>query len=86
LGDLGAFPVGVDRPSLAVLKVIEEFAISGRSHVPGPDDVRSVDIGFVVNPLKARRRNLAVADENKMFAREAIQISEDFGPVRAYGQ
>src|SRR5262245_55024064 len=85
-GGLAACAVGFERPDPAVVEIVEEFAVAGGTHVPGPDNVGSIHVRFVIDPLIARGRDLAVADQDQMLARELTQFSKYFGPVGAGGQ
>jgi hypothetical protein len=47
----GRFFVGLEEPDPAILEIFNEPMVVGGVHLARPHNLRSVDIGFVVNPL-----------------------------------
>ena len=43
--------IGFQKPNLAILKVAEKFPITLWVHLAGPDYLRTVDVGVVVDVL-----------------------------------
>jgi len=43
--------VGLEEPDMAVVEVLQELAVGGRSQIAGPDDWRMLDVRGVIDPF-----------------------------------
>src|ERR1035438_1178909 len=72
--------IGFEQPDLAALVVIQQLAVLLRTHVAGPDNRRTVDVGAIVDPLFVDVVARPVAHDHEMASAFVLQALGELGP------
>ncbi len=73
--------VRLQPPHLPVPEIVQQGRQVSPGNLPGPDDLGTIDIRTVVDPLLVRVVIGGVMDQNEVFARSGFQLPKDLGAL-----
>ena len=61
-------------PDLTVGIVIDQFLVARRTHLAGPDDARSINVGTIVHPFLVDIVAFAIVDEYQLLPGACVSL------------